>query len=727
MPFVASILFVVGLQTISVWTKNKAKFVRTGWIITIFLILMGIYAWPMFTGKMFGSINNPAFVEIPDSIKKADELIRQQNRDGRILHLPLARAEDVRYYWKQGYSGLNPNGLLFTSLPSISHGFNLDLVDDALTALSLIFHKPYSANYDQALELLQAFNVRFLVLHKDMEWRGGNLYDPAETEEILSKLPFIDKKAEFDDLIVYQIKDESYRDKIIVTDNVQLAFLGKNSFVWPWLAREEKGNFISPVEESFNESILSRNNELIILPKTSFLSDESIKSASLIDQLQNIRNALIQNGEIQSEKLIGKIILADQKLTENLIKDYERLIEEIFSKDIHTSRLLLYINESTFSAIFKQHLSILEQIKAFEAASSLRKSLIKNNLLPIYPAVDGSNSTNIRHVFKFKIPVKSTYEILMTDSQSKDAYINNLSQLNFQINGENFLLEGKADKNFVSFGEVEFNTGEYEVSYTPAPSLNRASISEVIKISSDGQSPSFLSYTIDNTSGQDIYQMSFESMVSQGNGFYIQLEQDNDTLNQAGQKIFQLNQFIPQENLNQWQSYSFALPALRLTTRNAKVHILVTPSPQSFFSHSNSILIKNVKIERFLNNNLLLRSRLSNQLMDGPAGEISEINQKNPTKYFGRIKILRPSFIIFKEAFHSGWKLELISADKHIYLPDKDYISNLYGNAWYIDKTGEYNFTIEFEPQENVSRGIVIASITWMILLLLCFKKYVKT
>ncbi len=89
------------------------------------------------------------------------------------------------------------------------------------------------------------------------------------------------------------------------------------------------------------------------------------------------------------------------------------------------------------------------------------------------------------------------------------------------------------------------------------------------------------------------------------------------------------------------------------------------------------------------------------------------------------MKINKPAFLIFKETLYPGWKLELYE-NNNMYTPEKQYLANSYANAWFIEKAGDYSFKIKFEPQNQVTFGIIIAGLSWIGIAVLLSKNYIK-
>lgn len=268
LTFFSTILFVLGLKAISERVK-RLNFLLGSLVVAGILV----FAWPMLTGQIVGKIGKPAYVQVPSSYKQANTWLSQQRdlgiSDGKILHLPLTRGEAVSYKWQYGYSGLDPSVIFFTTFPSISRGFNIQRVDDALTGLSLMFENSYSKNSDRILSLLRAFNVRFIVLHKDLNWLGSDVYNPLETEKVLDSLNFIEKKAEFGDLIIYKIQDQFFGPKIEFHENISYVYPQKADMTqWSWLGSRIGGSFISPIDDrSTDDAINSHEKETLIFPE----------------------------------------------------------------------------------------------------------------------------------------------------------------------------------------------------------------------------------------------------------------------------------------------------------------------------------------------------------------------------------------------------------------------------------------------------------------------------
>lgn len=766
LPLVSGILFTIGIEGCVERFRKYLDSFSTASILIVLFIIMGVYYWPMYTGTVFGTIGRPNYIEIPQSYKDADNWLNERinqnlQTDGKILHLPLTRSDVVTYNWRYGYHGSEPSSLLFTSLPSISHGLNLPRIDDSLTALSLIFHKPYYLHQDKILKLLQDFNVSFIILHKDIEWKGADIYDPQETEKILDNLIFIEKKEQFGDLIIYEILPEYFKPKVILTNAINFVYPQQaNMRMWPYLISEDLYDYITPLNNSDVNNIISKSSSAIIFPNLSFTNLEASEKgmdfvannlARYIFNLTNTRVLANKDDEMDVEKLITQIITSGEDLVntylliknnnfiqiDSLIRRYSQTSEELFKQDLRKPRLSFYVSPSTINDFFKLQLLMLDQIETKLnpdqkevidlAKNKIKRDLNSYKLLPVYPLTKRDNLViQERQINQFNIPANGKYELLMVDSSIRDIYPDKLDSLAFQINDQLSNFKAAVSGDLISYGERDFNKGEYEVSFNNLTSTNLISPEgltesdnvtiidkDTIQLTSDGQRTSYIEGDLGPVSGEDTYQVVFDGSFLSGVEFYVQIIQDGDEVIGGKQKP-RVGTFIYRTKQDSnFQNYSFKLSSLNVATRKAKFRIILDPTGRESFSTPfsfgtpTSVSIKNLRVFRVLNNQIFLRRKTAEKDQSLTSGQILKMKQKNPVLYEGKIKIEHPTFLIFKEAFQPGWELEL-TKNSESYRIDEHYLADLYGNAWWIEKTGEYNFKIEFKPQQKVTWGIYL-------------------
>lgn len=761
LPLISSILFVVGVEG---FFSRFGKNLGTKLILVVLLVVIGIFYFPMYQGTILGKIGQPNYVDVPQSYKEADRWLNQKVHqdsivDGKILHLPLTRSDIATYKWKYGYHGIESSATIFSSLPSLSHGLNISRIDDALTALSLIFYKPFNLHQDKILKIVQDFNVRFIILHKDLDWLGGDTYSPFETEKVLNSLKFINKEAEFGDLVIFKIKDEFFSPKIELKNNISLVYPQKAGIrSWPWLVSKDNISFLSPSKEDLDDNLKSQVFETIIFPENSFSYPEASASSleetkrQLINQLNIIIGAkeyVKQVGIIhdETEETVQKIILASQKLIEAYqttqgLDEYSSLLNDIFPHLDYNSTLyfdvakptiadLLKLHEVTLSAIENKLLE-QEKVKISKIHSKIKQFLANEKSFPLFPFQGKVTEVGQRQVYSFLVNSDGAYELQFTNSEIKNAYVNKLATIDFQINGSLVPLSGKEVDNIISFGKIDLKQGSNEISFSNPPSINLiSSLDNLVKIGNvkiqDGilemtvstNNPAAIESPVLLTSGEDVFQISFDGRIPMNVGLYVQVIQDIDS-EQNGQKVSRIS-YLQHLSQSDWQgSYNIKLPAVSLPTREAKVRLIAMIPPEIHNLSTSLVSINNLRLIRVLNNKIFLEGKIEKEPPNLISGQISKMKQKNPVFYEGKVKIEQPTFLIFKEAFHPGWELEL-KKDNKLYKVDDHYLANLYGNAWWIEKTGEYDLRIEFKPQRKVTLGIYLALTGLLVVFILMF------
>ncbi|MCW3984379.1 MAG: hypothetical protein NWE96_10370 [Candidatus Bathyarchaeota archaeon] len=78
--------------------------------------------------------------------------------------------------------------------------------------------------------------------------------------------------------------------------------------------------------------------------------------------------------------------------------------------------------------------------------------------------------------------------------------------------------------------------------------------------------------------------------------------------------------------------------------------------------------------------------------------------EQNPTKYSVQINSSEPFFLVFSESYDDNW---IASIDGQKICNEYHFVANGYANSWYINKTGTYTITLEFQTQNIFYVGIV--------------------
>lgn len=785
-PFAYAILMPLGVEWYLQQKKKNLKQIFRAVVIIVLLLSMGVYLWPMWTGNIFGKIEKQAFIEVPKSYIEADRYIKNLQKTGRILHVPLTISESASYDWQYGYSGVESSQLYFNSLPSVSRGVNLGLVDDALTALSYIFLQPDSN--DKALSLLQAFNCRFIILHKDMQWLGGYLPDPQKLELQLNKLKFLERKKQFGDLIIYELRDEFFNPKIKFTNNVSYLIPAEKNIFWPWLLSGHH-DLLSVLGDSSKEVLIKNSKELVVSAEDTFSykSQQVIRENllgeipaaktlpdSLFYPLIRLKERIDSFRLSTQEQFSFQITLAGKRLTESYllkqkgslksvipqINEYQNMLPGLKEGVQMRVRGITGEKEISVNFILSRHLATLEYI--YEKANTKEKIVIgqtikklanfmqETNILPYYRITDerAAQYSNLL-ISKFRLPMAGQYELLLAHEELQSIYPDNLSVNSFQINDEIKELTGTSKGGFISYGLINLPEGLSEISFNAVPSANLAQLSDSNKkdemeITSGQHEHAYIEFKISPIKGDGNYQLSFDSWIQLGDKFSVRVLQDIDQYDsgEEGKKIPSYdNIFTPDSYVNYWNANVLNFYVKPMTSE-VKIRLLVEPWNGCKYQHilasvclnkalryryekASKVLFKNIKVVRFFNNPIFLRSELPEVATMPSAGHLDFV-QYNPVSYAGKISVRTPGFFIFNETSHPDWKLRLYNDSGGKIIPAQKFLSNLYGNAWYIENQGEYKFTLEFVPQQSVRVGIVISMAVFLVIALLSIRQRVK-
>jgi hypothetical protein len=116
-------------------------------------------------------------------------------------------------------------------------------------------------------------------------------------------------------------------------------------------------------------------------------------------------------------------------------------------------------------------------------------------------------------------------------------------------------------------------------------------------------------------------------------------------------------------------------------------------------------------------------------LLGQATGQEVKYQKISSTEYMINIKnSYRPSYLLFAESYDDGWKAFINGKEQ---IPDKyHFILAGFANGWYLDKAGQFNVRLYFQPQKYLDIGIaayvLIISIS-SIYLLYTHKKSIRS
>lgn len=233
-PFFAIGTLKFGEKIANTFKKESLRYLTP--LLIIFLI-SGIYVWPLWTGIFAGGYKINNWIKVPDYYKEADEWLNSQGGYFRTLHFPLNSGEGLRHKWEHPYQGIELGEYIF-SKPAIGRNMGLNkpyynILLERVNRLGKGAQGPdpdltnSQFRGDKLFEELAKLNVRFVVLHKDIDENLGNFGSWQEAEYYLSKRENIRRVETFGELDIYAV-DIPQNVDLIYSPNTETSFIKKD-------------------------------------------------------------------------------------------------------------------------------------------------------------------------------------------------------------------------------------------------------------------------------------------------------------------------------------------------------------------------------------------------------------------------------------------------------------------------------------------------------------------
>lgn len=769
-PFGYAILIPLGVLFLTTRLRGTLKLVVSVLVLVIVGANIFVWNWPFWKGQLFGNAYNPAKVEVPSYYKEADRWLEEQNKSGRILHLPLTVGEAVGYDWEHGYNGVEPSQLLFSSNPSISHGFNLNYVDDSLKTIQDSLRFSSVIEEGRLRELFSVFGIRYVVLHMDTIPVSPDIEKPEALLPVIENLTFLRKVGEFGKLKVYEVKEETFRDRIYLTSGYEYLYLGKENQFWPWILKDNTRVAVSPFgtqrlgDDSASTIVVSSNS--FTTPTGPLVQEENLLNelpairflpTSRFYPLIRLKESIEKYSTFGRDRLITQINFSSKRLAEairlknddraipidSLLQDYLSLINEIFP----AINFAFPTTKPVLEATFVKHILALNRLKDYSANSreielisdaekELRRKLSASGLNTFFEVREkGTLTPYNRFVFTFEIENPGEYEIIAALFPGEEAE----EELTLQIDEKIVIRRGNKFGSLVSYGKFYFEKGYHEISYNiesiplQNSSLSLWKKSEIgetqegegaLTITSGRHEPAFIEISLDDIVYDSFYVLEFEYWVQRGNGPRVRVLQDADPI-VKGERQFGFNRVYPTDIYNRYWGNAVASFKPRKTSRDVKLQIMIEPwddceiiqahrktlcKDEEFkkqFQRPSTVVLRGLKISRLEDFPLFLRA-VETEDNRVPSLTQVEFESSSPVRYAGSFSINQPQLLVFSETFAPGWQLVLFKDGKRI-IPEEKVLVNLFANGWFIEEPGEYQFTLEYTPERRVQLGGLIS------------------
>lgn len=770
-PLAYAIVLPLGLMRLLTDIKRR-KIRRLALCLFILTIVSQIFVWdwPFWTGKMFGTAKQPAYVKVPDSYAEVDAWLNAKANGGRILHLPLTSTEAISYKWTQGYSGAEPSQLLFASMPSWSQGFNLPYLDDLTKTVQVYLRDLTPDKIPGFASILEKMNIKYIVLHMDVLPNDADVDNPGFVRSAIETLPFLKLVHHDGDLFVYQVgQADKPSTEIDFSSNLTSIHLGEDNKYWPWLAKPVDSTFVGQVGSDINSdknypadfivadrvfpsayrpgtdmaSLLTKLPPVKILPSSKLYPLISLKEQIETPWIPNGKQAIVELN-FAGKRLVEAVKLVDiGNLTylPNVLTRYQTLIDYLFTI-VNTT---LPYDRPTVVGVFVSHLQILELLEQkitdpnysrliAQTKDHLKNNLTKYEILPEFDQIENRDTASSL-VYGFTT-LQDQYRVLVP--------INNLApvpeNISMQVDIKQVNATKKKQGDFWDIGEVNLVSGYHEIRFSlPDEQLPIGSDLTLTSQTHDATTKNISLLPLVNGS---YYTLNFEYWVQKGNGFSIQLDQDSDVVDKNG-KLRRAESFFGIDNYNRYWRQASVSFKIRDTTRVAYIKIQADPwddckiiiakkdlclneSFKRSFQRPTQVIIRSLSLARKTELPIFLQSE--SMKPDTATTNAGVVNyQKHPDNiYQGSFYASQSGMLFLRQTFDPGWKIKLTNMSGSLPSPSK-YLVDYYANGWRIDQPGQYKFEIYYSPQQDVNKGLLIGLALLTGMLILPKKWYEKT
>lgn len=352
--------------------------------------------------------------------------------------------------------------------------------------------------------------------------------------------------------------------------------------------------------------------------------------------------------------------------------------------------------------------------------------------------------------YEFTIPQKGDYELflygngLKKDFPQKEPLSGKVVRYN-ETEGINVVEQKNQERDsWVSFGKISLAEGRYVFYLNLSEGKNIIKSEAEIRLEATEKKRSLTVPFVD-FEPRGLYQLSFEYKHDQDSTpkfifwQYIGQESSDEKINQEVTKEINFLSVPTTKNekgINMTRKTNVIIdiaksfsnsPTWSSYKRMIKIHPEAKRVGVTFFADKPLMeertvnFYRNVDVRRVLSSPVVLQKKSDKITSETPQIEFKQIN---PSKYSVKITGNKAPFTLaLLENFSYGWKAFAMSqGKKELISPAKHILVNGYANGWLLDANADYNeISLEYTPQRWVYLGVLISSISVLLVGLICF------
>lgn len=303
--------------------------------------------------------------------------------------------------------------------------------------------------------------------------------------------------------------------------------------------------------------------------------------------------------------------------------------------------------------------------------------------------------------YKINIEKQSDYELILDNIILSESEASLAANIKVLVDKNPISQKNQLKNNKISYGVLNLNPGLHKISIERPVTGNLISAPEETIISTIKNSKQ-VSFEIRDFNPYVKYLVGLDYLISSGENFAVLFNQSNDLI-RNNKIVYQVPYFNVLTRGQRSNAFIHANGGY-IPQRSDSAALLFWADPAGHFE----VTLKNISVNHLIEPQPLLIQ--NNPVINSPLPQITYVKH-NPTRYSVRVKDSNSSFIlILSELFNSNWEAILDDGTK----VKKHFLANAYANGWLIEKSGDFNLTLEFAPQRLLDLGKIISFLSFV-------------
>ncbi|MEK9207825.1 MAG: hypothetical protein AAB922_05035, partial [Patescibacteria group bacterium] len=723
-------------------------------IIFIFcLLIFGLLGYPLWSGKVFEG----DLVVVPLYYSQADSWLSSQNEIFRTVAIPLT-GEGATYNWPQIYSGVEILSEFFAK-PVISFTTSVPF----LAEINRSLEETLSLSLNRFPFLLSKLNTKYVVVRDDILFRRRQVRDPDRARQLITQSQAFSPVKSFPQLEFFTYDQPPPLDWIYATTDLIYSFpkINFRDFLYlPYLSSETLIEYSPQIQTKLSGQLLIKLQKDFILLDTTYTPAEALLLLPAIKHLPNspifplilIKERVLRFSVSpdQSERTrdtfntLGKrlveihhlILSSDQTHLDSAVARYIALFKStLLGSD--SAAVLKSVPSDFLVRTFAVHESLLADALSRSNPTQARflivlkefltKSLIELGMKSIYESQALPLISGPRRVVRFEVPEPNTYSLLLSSENLSAYYRFPQEKIIYQLDDSlHTSVLASAEVDPIPLGNYSLSAGIHEIIIPLPEPVNLVEDNLTFDLSTDSKKQVI---AVSNFRPGANYQVGFDYLIRKGGDIELRYIQNIDEVIEDSRRNYTRLRVSKDGYEHGWRHFGGGFSSA-IEAANSWLELYLPPfnycpsnrisifdlcakdDYRKRFEKPTEASVKNLTVYKDFSNPIYLFKSVSDPTLASPK---LDFNQINPSKYIVNIKSAsQPFVLVLSQRYDPGWKLKLAGSNQYF---SAHFLANGFANAWLIDKTGDFQLDLEYQPEKYLVlfRIVSVASlILWL-------------